>query len=213
MLWAADGGPACFHARGATLVSMISRVHVLAASALGAVTPGCADSGVVELNWVFVDREGQPFYPGGQFALNRYEDSCNLRGFLGGATVHYDLRLELEVCDPTCVGGCDDAACLVMEPHRFSCATARASDFDVPARSEPYQFQTRAIIEPTEGAACTDLPPTCVAVPGPRKRVVKPGLVTDLQVYQVGVNIDGGVRPSADAAHLNLEDCGCESAP
>lgn len=192
---------------------MIRWLHALPLAATVVVAPGCSELGVVELNWVFVDRGGEPFYPGGQFALNRYESSCGLRGKIGDTTVRYDLRLELEICDPACAGGCDDPDCQVVEPRRFSCKTARASDLEVPSAPDPYQFSTRAVIEREDGVECSNLPPGCVAAPGPRERIVSPGLVTDLQVYQIGVDMDGTVGPTNDAAHLDLEACSCGASP
>jgi hypothetical protein len=167
---------------------------------------------VVELNWVFVDRDGESFYPGGQFARNRYESSSGLQGKVGEATLSYDLRLELEICRPDCEAGCEAEECQVSV-ERYSCSKARASDFHVPSSPDAYQFRVRAVIEPEGGADCVDVPPSCVAVPGPRERVVSPGLVTDLQVYQLGVAMDGGVSPDSDTAHLDLEACGCEITP
>jgi hypothetical protein len=158
--------------------------------ALVAPTGGCADdAGVVELAWVFVDRDGDAIYPGGVFTSGDERDSCDLPGLVGEAEapelVGFDLRVELEICDPGCAAGCEAEECLVVPRHVFPCTTARGNDPDVPASTEPYRFSVRA-------------------VPAPRERVVTAGLVTDLQVFQIVVDVDR----QGDAA-LDLEACGC----
>lgn len=166
--------------------------------------PACVerDAGVVELAWVFVDRDGNPIYPGGVFSIEDQKDSCDLLGSTSNGTVLYDLQVQLEICDLTCDAGCDDPSCLVLEPIRFPCNTSRGTEREVPDADAPYRFTVRATIDSVQGE-CIDPAPTCVAVPGPRERTVTPGLVTDLQVYQISVDI-----PSSDAA-LDLEECGC----
>jgi hypothetical protein len=179
--------------------------RLLAPLALAAVGMGACgnDTGAVELAWVFVDRDGDAIYPGGVFTSGDERDSCGLPGVAGGQGVTYDLRVELEICDPGCAAGCDAEECLVVPNHVFPCITARGNDPDVPASEEPYRFTVRAVLEsPGLPGPCRD--PACLAVPAPRERVVTAGLVTDLQVYQIVVDVDR----QGDAS-LDLEACGC----
>lgn len=178
----------------------------LAPLVLAALAGACgSDTGVVELAWVFVDRDGDPIYPGGVFTVADERDSCGLSGLQGARGVPYDLRVELEICDPACTAGCDAEECLVVPRHVFPCTTARGNDPDVPASSDPYRFTVRAIIDaPALTAECREPAPTCVAVPAPRERVVTAGLVTDLQVYQIVLDVD-----RQGEASLDLEACGC----
>jgi hypothetical protein len=164
---------------------------------------GCSleDTGVVEVNWAVVDRDGDPIYPAGQFMASG--DTCDMPALSAGKRVQYDLEVELEICDPMCKAGCDDPDCLVMPPSRYSCTIARATERDVPASSDPYLFTVRAIIA-APGGDCVDPLPTCIATPGPRQRTVYRGLVTDLQVFQIAVNVDTDQNEA-----LDLEACGC----
>ena len=166
---------------------------------------GCLerDAGVVELAWVFVDRNGDPIYPGGVFSFTDQRDSCDLPGVTSQGPIVYDLRVQLEICDLSCDAGCTDPACQVVEPIRFPCRAARGTDPEVPASDEPYRFTVRAAIESNLSPNCLDPAPTCVAVPGARDRKVTPGLVTDLQVYQISVDVPN------DGSPLDLEACGC----
>lgn len=160
------------------------------------------DVGVVELSWQFVDRDGTRIFPGGQLELEK-RDACNLPGRLGGDRVEYDLDVQVSICDEDC-GNCDDPACLVMNPLRFSCETFRGSDPDVPSSEQPYLFFVQPIIDVDRSDVQCIPDPSCVATPGPRRREVRPGLVTDLAVYQFVVDIE----LNRDEV-LNLEACGC----
>jgi hypothetical protein len=152
---------------------------------------------------VLVDRDGDAIYPGGVFDPDDERDSCDLAGVAGGQATPYDLRVELEICDPGCAGGCDAEECLVVPRRSFPCSTARGNDPDVPASDEPYRFTVRALLDaPPFASECRD--PACVAVPAARERVVTAGLVTDLQVYQIVLDMDR----QSDAS-LDLEACGC----
>lgn len=170
---------------------------------------GCGDgTGVVELAWIIVDRDGEPIYPAGALTVGARGDSCGFAGRRGGAVTPVDLRLELQICDPACgtdAESCSDPACRVVDPLRFPCDTSRGSDPNVPADDQPYLFTFQAVLESPQGdLTCVDPEPTCVAVPGPRERTVKEGLVTDLQVVQIVMDVELGVDES-----LDLEACGC----
>lgn len=171
---------------------------------LGGTGCGGVDAGVVELSWEFVDRDGDKIFPAGLFE-DAGGDACDLPGRLDGQGVTYDLGLLVEVCDTACPEGCGDPDCLVQPPLRFSCTSYRGSDPSVPSSDEPYRFTARAVLEIDQlDRDCLEPVPTCVAVPGPRDRIVEPGLVTDLQVYQVAVDIDFEANEV-----LDLEACGC----
>lgn len=174
-----------------------------AAVALMAGLPACvdADAGVVELNWAFVDRDGGAIFPAGQFSVGR-GDACDLPGRSGAAAVDVDLEIQLDICDAACDGQCD-GACRIIDPVRPGCDSARTTLTDVPASEDPYLFFFRAVIV-TPSRECVAPPPDCIAVPGPRERTVERGLVTDLQVLQLAVDMDTeGDDP------LDLEACGC----
>jgi hypothetical protein len=170
---------------------------------LAAAVTGCSDvdAGVVEINWRWVDRDGDPIYPAGQFNPGR--GSCDIRARTGAGSTRVDLRLELTICEEACADECDED-CQVIPPERFACDAARATLNGVPASSEPYLFLVSAVID-GPGDACVAPPPSCIAVPGPRARTVQRGLVVDLQVYQLAVDLDLG----GDAA-LDMAACGCE---
>lgn len=178
---------------------------VVATALLGA----CSDAmGSIELAWVFVDRDGDPIYPGGVFSVDDERDSCALPGVLNGQDLSYDLRAELEICDPECAAGCDTEECQVLPRRLFACNSARGNEPEVPASgaNSPYRFALRAVIGiPSAGTQCRDAAPTCLAVPSARERVVEAGRVTDLQVYQIAVDVD---RNGGDP-RLDLGDCGC----
>lgn len=171
-----------------------------------ALAGACGDpTGSVELAWVFVDRGGDPIFPGGVFSIDDEHDTCNLPGQLGDMPLTYDLRVELEICEPDCEGGCDAEECLVMPRRTFACNAARGNEPEVPASDIDYRFTLRAVLSaPSVGVECRDAEPTCLAVPAPRQRAVTAGKVTDLQVNQIAVDVD---RSAAE--RLNLGDCGC----
>jgi hypothetical protein len=181
---------------------------VVHAGALGLLLalPACGDgTGVVELSWVLVDRNGDQIYPEGALTVGARRNSCDFTGITAAGPVSFDLRVQLEICDPACAAGCDDPSCLVVDPLRFPCTTFRGSNANIPSSEDPYQFRIRAVVEAgADGIECLDPEPTCVAVPGPRERPVADGLVTDLQVYQVVVDIEAGRDEE-----LDLEACGC----
>lgn len=161
----------------------------------------CQAGGVVEINWAFVDRDGDPIFPGGLFTPQLH-DACDMPAVRGTASAKVDLGVELDICDVDCDGDCE-GDCRITDPHRFPCDVARSTLNDVPASSQPYLFVLRAVITGA-GDACVAPPPSCIAVPGPRERKVEQGQVTDLQVFQIAVDIDRGGDD-----RLDLEECGC----
>jgi hypothetical protein len=162
----------------------------------------------VELSWVFVDRNGGVIFPGDQLSLDRRDSSCDLPGASGdGSSILYDLQVELEICisENDADGSCEEDV-----TRRFACDTARGTDPEVAAADHPYRFTVRAVISRSDNdVECANLPANCVDVPGPRERKVQPGLVTDLQVYQIKVNVDLADGESTSRARLDLEECGC----
>lgn len=172
----------------------------LAALALAAGAAACSPTeGYVEAAWTIVDRKGEPIYPNGVLS-----DTCSFRGPTspGGDDRDLALRVELRLCEPGCEGGCEDPACLVTDPLRFQCLSARGSA-TVPASESPYIFQVEVIAEVGGDPACAcALTPECAQIPGPRQRMVRPGLVTDLQVYQLILDVADPSR-----AAIDLSEC------
>lgn len=170
--------------------------------------PGCSvDTGVVEWAWSFVDQDGDPIFPSGVFDLGR-TSSCALPGRSAAGQVRYDLGAELVICDPECAAGCGDPDCQVVAPLGFTCDRSRGSNPSVPSSATPYQFTLSPVVTLPGGKQCRDLD-ACIAASGPRERVVQPGLVTDLQVFQLVVGMDQG-GPSLGDGALDLQGCGCE---
>ncbi|MCX4247658.1 hypothetical protein [Paraliomyxa miuraensis] len=182
----------------------------IAIIAFTALVAACgADTGAVELAWTFVDRDGDPIYPGGVFTIDAERDSCELPGRFTESEVPFSLHVELEICDPGCEAGCDDESCLVVPRQKFPCTTARGNEPEVPSTDTPYRFTVRAILSaPALDLECRDPAPDCLAIPASRERLVRAGLVTDLQVQQIVVDLDR--EGSGDEARLDLgELCGC----
>lgn len=161
---------------------------------------------MVELNWVFVDRGGEPIFPDRQLAPDRRKDSCSLPGRTAADAVNYSLRVGLTICDTTCDGGCADPACHVVPMQIFPCDSARFTAREVPASGDPYVFDVVAHVG-FDGDDCIPLP-SCVAAPGPRERTVDAGGTTDLQVHQFVLAVDDGAS-NFEAGRLDLEACGC----
>ncbi len=165
---------------------------------------------MVELGWQIADRGGEVIYPSGKVSPDAFRDSCDLPARIGSEDVAYDLHVELEICDPAC-GDCADPACQVVPTERFPCTRARATEPSVPAAADPYLMTVRPVIV-RDGQDCLP-PPSCVAAPGPIERQVRAGLVTDLQVLQVVVDVDSTAPRSDPVARLDLVACGCASLP
>jgi hypothetical protein len=190
---------------------MRPRPHAALALVAALVAAACGDpTGSVELAWVFVDRDGDPIFPGGVFSVDDERDTCGLPGVTGTQSVSYDLRAELEICDPECEAGCDADECLVLERHRFGCRSARGNEPEVPASDSSYRFTVRAIISAPSvlEEVCDQALPTCLAAPAARERTVEAGRVVDLQVYQIAVDIDRSAARAVDR-QLDLKACGC----
>lgn len=160
-----------------------------------------ADTGVLELNWAFVDDQIEPIYPAG------YErDTCDLTGRVGDTERLYDMRVRVRISDPTCEGGPGDPECRVLDPLVFPCNRARGTEMEVPASDEDLRFDVDVVVVPRGGGAFV---PTdeCVTHPGPRLRPVPEGLVTDLAVYQLVVH---GIDPTQQVQldrQLDLFEC------
>lgn len=145
------------------------------------------DRGEVEIDWTLVDRAGTQVYPSGALL-----DTCSFVGLLPGAgdqRVDYSLGVEVRLCEPGCEPGCSDPACLHTR-LLFGCDAARGYA-TVEARPDaPYQFDVRLVASPADSACTCALEPPCALVPGPRRRTVEPGLITDLQVYLMVLGVD-----------------------
>jgi hypothetical protein len=161
--------------------------------------------GEVELNWTIVDRAGAQVFPSGEL-----DDTCALVGLLPGASepVAYAAQVELRLCEPGCPGGCADPACRA-DTLRFDCSAARGWATVDAGDDAPYDFHVALVAVPDSGGCACDLTAPCALVPGPRRRTVEPGLVTDLQVYLLVLGLDD-VADSLDdmgRARLDLDAC------
>ncbi len=174
-----------------------------------AMAAGCAmDEGVVELNWVFVDRAGERMFP--KSALSARDSMCDLAGRRGAEPVRYDLHASLLICDLACVeaqGGCAEA-CVVLPRRRLACDAARHSEVDVPASSNPYVFDVDPVLRASDRAQDCLPAHTCVSSPGPRQRRVRAGKTVDLQVMEYMINVLASANNEQDE-RLDLDACGC----
>jgi len=172
------------------------------AGTLGALLTSCTPTeGYVEIAWALIDQGGASLYPDGSLT-----NTCDFVGLVArGGDAQADpvetpatLRFELLVCDPECSGGCDDPECQVIDPRSFACNTARGS-VTVPSSELDHRFEARVIAELDGDPACAcTLSTECVQLPGPRDRKVRGGLVTDLQVYQIVLDLDDPTTASID---------------
>jgi hypothetical protein len=162
---------------------MRARELLLGLALLGS-TSACAEGeGIIEVYWQFEDRNVERIFPQGDVA-----DTCE---FTSASGIRYDLRVRLNVVENTdaCAATPDDAACQIIEPVLFPCNRQRGTADPVPisARddgSDPgYLMFVEAVIDPTDGPAFVPNS-TCLVGPGPRVRQVRPGRITDLEVYE-----------------------------
>ncbi len=186
---------------------MASRARTVAAAfaAVIAVATACVhDEGEVEINWTIVDRAGTTVFPSGQLG-----DTCKLTGLFPSseAPVPYGLQLQVRLCEPGCAAGCGDPSCQI-DVLRFDCSAARGFA-TVKARPEaPYDFHVDLLASPDSGACGCTVSPPCVLGPGPRSRVVEPGLVTDLQVYLFVLGLETiGASAENGRTRLDLATC------
>ena len=152
------------------------------------------DRGEVEIDWTLVDRAGAQIFPSGAL-----EDTCAFVGRLPGSgedLVDYEVLVEINLCEPGCEPGCTDPACIHTR-LTFDCTAARGYA-TVEARSEPYDFDIHLVAAPADGSCACDLQPPCALIPGPRRRTVEPGLITDLQVYLMVLGLDDIDAAEAD---------------
>jgi hypothetical protein len=139
--------------------------------------------GIVEVYWQFEDTNLQRIFPQGDVA-----DTCE---FTSASGIRYDLRVRLQVIDNTeaCAATPDDAACQIIEPVVFPCNRQRGTADPVPVSarddgSDPgYLMIVQALIDPADGPAFVPNS-SCLVGPGPRVRQVRPGRITDLEVYE-----------------------------
>ncbi len=189
-------------------------ITVIAANVALALTTssGCVrDEGVVEINWKFVDRELTDIYPGERM------NSCAFTGQLDeSGAQEFGLHVELSICDPRCEGDCASGEC-VIQTQRFPCKMARATTSVPMIEEREYTFATHILAAPSgadieDPATCTcTLLEECALTPGPRDRILRPGLVTDLQVYQF-VLPTLALPVDLDPIPLDLSSC-CEFDP
>lgn len=161
--------------------------------------------GEIEINWTIVDRAGTQVFPSGELA-----DLCEFTGLLadGDATpTPYALAVQMRLCEPDCLAGCDDPSCQ-LERITYACDAARGFS-SVDARTDiPYDFHVDLVANPDSGACGCTLTPPCALVPGPRTRTVEPGLVTDLQVYLLVLGLDDIAAASTSGrTRLDLATC------
>jgi hypothetical protein len=144
----------------------------------------CSDGdGIVEVYWQFVDVELQRVYPAGV-----EPDTCELES-QGG--VRYDIRVRLTIVEntPSCMDDWSNVDCQVVEPIVFPCNRSRGTALSVPPSAaddgtDPgYLMVVEALVDPTDTSAFVP-DSNCVAGPGPRVRQVRPGRITDLEIYQ-----------------------------
>jgi hypothetical protein len=152
--------------------------------ALALLASACAEAeGIVEVYWQFEDQNLERIFPQGDSA-----DTCE---FTSASGIRYDLRVRLNVVENTeaCAATPDDAACQIIEPVLFPCNRQRGTADPVPisARDDGtdpgYLMFVEAMFDPTDGPAFVPNA-SCLVGPGPRVRKVRPGRITDLEVYE-----------------------------
>lgn len=161
------------------------------------------DRGEVEIDWTLVDRAGTQVFPSGAV-----DDTCSFFGLVPGSgdeRVDYALHVEVRLCEPDCEAGCGDPGCLHTR-LAFDCTAARGYATVEARPDDPYQFDVHLVATPADGACACDLQSPCAVVPGPRRRTVEPGLITDLQVFLMVLGVDavGAAKDAAGRVVLDL---------
>ncbi|MBA3546078.1 MAG: hypothetical protein H0T76_06325, partial [Nannocystis sp.] len=189
---------------GRLCLAWFGRLCLVCLALIALTGPAACDreNGQIELNWTVVDRAGTQIAPFGVLG-----DTCDFSGKLAAADTepsNYDLVVRLRLCDSECAGGCDDPTCEVVKDLRYGCGAARGFS-TVPARTDtPYDIEVDLVATPQSGACGCALTPPCALVPGPRRRTVEPGLVTDLQVYLLVLGLDN-IRESREDGRPRLD--------
>lgn len=154
------------------------------ASALLLSLSSCSQGdGIVEVYWQFEDAELQRVYPVGV-----EPDTCEFESQSG---ILYDLRVRLTIVENTesCRDDWTNPDCQIIEPLLFPCNRSRGTALSVPASAaedgtDPgYLMVVEALVDPTDTEPFVPKS-SCVAGPGPKVRQVRPGRITDLEVYQ-----------------------------
>ena len=139
--------------------------------------------GIVEVYWQFEDSNLRRIFPVGV-----EPDTCEFESMSG---VRYDLRVQLTIVENTesCRDDWSNVDCQVIAPLLFPCNRSRGTALSVPPSAaddgtDPgYLMVVQTMVDPTD----TDpfVPDeSCVAGAGPRVRQVRPGRITDLEVYE-----------------------------
>jgi hypothetical protein len=179
---------------------------------LGTLSCG-ANTAIVELDWAFVDNDGEPIFPGGAILSNR--DTCSLTGVDENGTQTYALNVSLVIEDAACVdasgdlgdtGGGTAAEDCEVAREQFDCDRARGAITGLTVSEEAYLMRVEVWARSHgDGEASFLVDTSCIAVPGPRTRRVEAGRITDLAVYQLvahGIDQDDSV-----AGGLDLPGC------
>jgi hypothetical protein len=175
----------------------------VAASLLLPLLGSCSDgNGIVEVYWQFNDADLRRVYPVGV-----EPDTCELESQSG---VRYDLRVRLTIVanTQTCIDDWNDPGCEVIEQLLFPCNRSRGTALEVPPSAtddedDPgYLMIVETMVDPTDTSAFVP-DSSCVTGPGPRVRQVRPGRITDLELYQFVVHaID-----TRDVLLLDIDAC------
>ncbi len=154
---------------------------LLASAPAWALSLGCTpDVGQVELSWIYVDRDVEPYYPS-----DDRTDTCAISGRDGQGPVPFDLLVRLTISSSHCAEGPQAAVCQVVEPAHFRCDRRRGTVDDVPTTGEPYLMTVDVVVAPPPDRGSQFVPaPHCASVPAPRHRTVRAGHLADLSVYQ-----------------------------
>ena len=162
--------------------SLGAAVRLLALLACAA-TISCGPSlGLVEVYWEFLDGDLDRIYPGTR------RDTCE---FTSASGIRYDLRVQLTVAEASaeCEDAWDQPDCQIVEPRIFPCNRSRGTALDIPASDSGYVMVVETVIDPTDAEPFVPRP-SCVLGPGVRVRRVRPGRITDLEVYQFVVQAE-----------------------